>query len=390
MNICYLTWEYPPEVNGGVAVYIREIARAIRRIGHRVFVITRTGKKTEEKYEDGIYVIRLAPQKYDFFNFCRNRIPRTVERIEFGIQVAKKLRQLHKEVKIDLVESPEAYSLGFIYYLFYKFPPYVVKLHTPEGIIFRWNERENTLDIKLLTKMEELWMLRAKRLILITQAMKELIKTFYGIDIKKEVLIRNPLVLPPRLERIKERKGFFLFVGRLEFRKGPHILIEAIPYIIEEYPDIKFYFVGKECGMKSYLVGKIKEKKCDRNVIFYDCLPWEEVLKLYPQALGCIIPSLWENFSYVVVEAMALGCPVIAPDVGGFSEVIENEVTGLLFKTGSFLDLKDKLLYLLKNREKIDFIANNASVRIREITAPERIANETLNAYVQIIQKRRP
>ena len=53
MNICYLTWEYPPEVNGGVAVYIREIARAIRRIGHQVFVITRTGKKQKKSMKMG-------------------------------------------------------------------------------------------------------------------------------------------------------------------------------------------------------------------------------------------------------------------------------------------------------------------------------------------------
>lgn len=385
MNICYLTWEYPPELNGGVAVYIYEIAQAIKNLGHNVFVVTKTEKEEREDYEDGIYVIRLNPKRYKFFNLCRNYIPRSVTRLEFSLQVAKRLKKLIRDNKIDIIESAEAYSIGFIYYLFRKSPPLIIKLHTPEAIIFKWNERKLDLDIKLLSRMEELWILKARKLIAITHSMKCLLSRFYKINTAKFPVLRNPFTMPDRLD-LTNKEEIILCIGRLEFRKGQHILIQALPYVLKEFPDIKFIFIGSDCGMKWYLEKKIKEYNCSQNVNFYEYLPRQEIFNYYLKARACIIPSLWENFSYVMLEAMALSCPVIASDCGGFSEVIKDGYNGFLFKPGSFLELKEKISQLLKDEDKTNFIIKNAHCTVQELTQPEKIAKNTLKIYAQAIQ----
>jgi glycosyltransferase involved in cell wall biosynthesis len=386
MNICYLTWEYPPEVNGGVAVYIHEIAGAMKRIGHNVFVITRSEKEEHERIEEGIRVIRLKPKHYKIFNFCREIIPKTVTRLEFAIRVAKTLRKIHKKYKIDIVESLEAYSIGFIYYLFYKKPPYVIKLHTPEGIIFRWNERNINIDIKLLSLMEEFWLWRAKKIVAITNSMKKLIKEFYRVRLQNIPVVHNPLSLANfHRDKEGEKEDFFIFIGRLEFRKGPHILVEAIPYVIKEFPDVRFYFIGKDCGMKGYLESKISEFNCGKNVIFYEHLPREEIFSFYKKALACVIPSLWENFSYVMLEAMALKCLLVVSEVGGLSEVITDGKNGFTFRPGSFLDLKDKLIYILRNKEKMPPYTETAFNTLRDLTQPGKVATETEKLYLETI-----
>ena len=307
-------------------------------------------------------------------------MPKTTERLEYSWEVSKVLRRLVRSSEINVVESCEAYSIGFWFYLMHRSPALIIKLHTPEAIIFKWNKKNINLDVNLLSKMEEWWILKAKALIAITQAMKELMKEFYKLRLDGIPIIRNPFTIP-ELEQREKGEKFFLFVGRLEFRKGPHILMEAIPYIIREFPEVKFYFVGQDCGMKPYLLDKIKEKKCEPNVVFYDYLPREEILKLYPQALGCIISSLWENFSYVLLEAMALNCPVVASNVGGFPEIIKDREDGLLFEAGSFIDLVDKIRILLEKPELYSRISKNALSTVKKFTNPLQIARETEKIY---------
>ncbi len=386
MNICYISWEYPPEINGGVAVYIKEIALAMRDKGNNVFVITKSNSEDSEGFEDGIFVLRLKPKRLKIISNLKSFIPRTVERLEFSNRVSKKLKYLTKDKGIDIVESAEAYSCGFMYYLFRKKPPLVIKLHTPEGIIFKWNRESINLDIKFLSKMEEFLMLRAKKLICITDSMRDIIKRFYGFNIDSAPKVYNPFnIRKISSATFSEKDDSVLYVGRLEFRKGVHLFIEAIPKILKDAPFAKFIIIGGDCGMRGYIDRKIEEYSCRDKIILLDALSREEIYKFYNSAKIFVLPSLWENFPYVLLEAMAYGCCVVAANNGGALEIIEDGKNGCLFKTGSSIDLADKVIRLLKDKDLSLNIAANAKDSITNITEPEHIAEETLNIYKSLL-----
>lgn len=386
MKICYLTWEYPPEINGGVAIYVSEIAKAMKKLGNDVFVITRTEYEDREGYEDGVYVVRVKSKKLKMFKLIREKLPRTLERLEYSWLVSKKLKEIVKNYGIDVVESCEAYSQGFWYYLFREKPPLIIKLHTPEGIIFHWNNEELNLDLKLLIQMEEFWILRARAIVSITENMKRLFSNLYQIELNQTPVIYNPLSISETSISLSRNSNIVLYVGRLEFRKGVHILLKAIPLVLKNFPEVEFVLIGKDCGMRWYIEKKIREYSFQDKVFIYDHLPREEVFTFYRRAKACVVPSLWENFPYTILEAMSFGLPVVASGAGGILELIKDRENGILFTPGSFLDLADKISLILRDEALASKLGLNAFRSVRELTAPPAIAERTLEVYRSVLK----
>jgi glycogen(starch) synthase len=131
-----------------------------------------------------------------------------------------------------------------------------------------------------------------------------------------------------RAQFAKPNERIVFSIARLVFEKGMHRLIDAAPQILGTCPDVRFVIAGKgpEAGNlrrqaealgvadRVSLIGFISDE--DRN-------------KLFRIANAAVFPSLYEPFGIVALEAMALGCPVVVSDVGGFSEVVTHRKTGI-------------------------------------------------------------
>ncbi|MCM8773920.1 MAG: glycosyltransferase family 4 protein [Candidatus Omnitrophica bacterium] len=368
-----------------MGIYVYEMSRALVRAGHNVYIITKTEDVPVDYIDEGVRVFRVRPKRIKIWDTLRLEIGGLLERLEYSLAVSEKIRQILKFYPIDIVESIEARAEGFWYYLFKNTPPLVIKLHTPEGIIFKWNKTPHSLDVKLMTKLEEFWLMRAKKLIGVTFAINELMKHLYGVD--SIPVIYNPLDVnrfnKSNNSSVSEAKRDIniLYVGRLEFRKGVHILVRAIPKVLERIPHAKFSFIGDDCGMRWYLEKKIDEFRIQKYVNFISHISREKLIDFYLRATVCVIPSLWENFPYSCLEPMALGRAVIAADVGGIKEIIEDGINGILFKAGSNLDLADRIISLCLDdglREKIE---SNSKKRIEFLCNPEKIVLETIKLY---------
>jgi glycosyltransferase involved in cell wall biosynthesis len=385
MNICFLSREYPPKIIGGVGIYTYEMAQALTKVGHRVCVITEVIDKEGEFEEEGVFVSRVKSAPVKFFSFLKDKLPMTVERLEYSWSVSKKLKQLTKKYKLDIVESCEARAEGLWYYLLHRNPPLVVKLHTPESIIFRWNHDPYTLDRSIVKKIEEHWIFRADKLIAISSTMTELISRFYKFKFNNVSILPNPINIGPIIS-----DGSFcgfngdpvvLYTGRLEFRKGVHILIRCVPKVLQEIPTARFIFVGSDCGIKQYLLEKIKEFKCAENVIIMDHIARDKLIDYYVKSSVCVVPSLWENFPYSGLEAMACGKPLIASNAGGLSEIIENGIDGLLVTPGSVDELTRAIIDLLKDSLLAQRLGNMAKEKIVSKYNNSKIAALTLRIY---------
>jgi glycosyltransferase involved in cell wall biosynthesis len=384
MNICFLSKEYPPNIIGGVGTYTWEMAHALAKLGHNVYVVTEATNETSEYVEDGIRVFGVKPARFPLNGAARALIKGTLERLEYSYAVSKRLRMIVNRYNIDVVESCEARAEGFWYYIFKRKPPLVIRLHTPEGIIAKWNHAPDTLDYKLTGKLEEFWIFKANKTTAISKAMINLMSRHYKFRFNNIAITPNPVDLnlfkgAPVFE--KNRDSIVLYAGRLEFRKGVHILIKAIPKVLKKIPEAKFIFIGNDCGMKGYLLNKIDEFGCRKNVIFVEQACRESLVEYYQKSSLCIVPSLWENAPYSCLEAMACARPVIASDAGGLSEIIEDSINGILIPPGSSLALAETIVKVLNDRRLQERLGNNARKYIEKKYAPSEVVQRTLEIY---------
>jgi glycogen(starch) synthase len=170
------------------------------------------------------------------------------------------------------------------------------------------------------------------------------------------------------------------YFGRLEERKGVAVLAHALPALFDRYPRVSMVFVGEDLGyrgvaVKEYIRRRVGER-FDRCV-FFDNLPQEALFPVVKAARLVVLPSLWEAFGFVCVEAMALGKPVIATSGSGFDEIIQDGVSGYLVEPGNSEALLDRMIACLADEEALAEVANAAQKRARDFetaTIAQRVA----------------
>lgn len=143
-------------------------------------------------------------------------------------------------------------------------------------------------------------------------------------------------------------------VGNIREVKGHIYLIEAMSQIIKREPDTTLLLIGgygmEEKNLKEELEQQAQQLGISKNIRFLG--PRKDVPELLKIMDICVLPSLSEGLSNTLLEYMAAGKPVVATDVGGNSEVINDTKSGLLVRAADAQDLSDKILYLLNNSEE--------------------------------------
>ncbi|MFX0117412.1 MAG: glycosyltransferase family 4 protein, partial [Candidatus Hodarchaeota archaeon] len=186
----------------------------------------------------------------------------------------------------------------------------------------------------------------------------------HGLDAKRLIVIPNfielsafePLPPPSPLsgpslspgdlkEREKEEEGYLLYFGRLSKEKGLGTLIEAVAQV----PDIRLKIVGD--GPQCQELQALAKHTVRGRVEFAGYQPTEELITTLKSAQMVVLPSEWyENCPYTILEAFAARKPVIASNIGGIPELVEDRRDGLLFEPGNSEELTDRLRLLLHDR----------------------------------------
>jgi glycosyltransferase involved in cell wall biosynthesis len=163
-----------------------------------------------------------------------------------------------------------------------------------------------------------------------------------------------------------------LYVGKLSLGKGTAVLLEALDVIRKAVPGVRFAFAGRgEIGLPVrddvYRLGE---------------LPHPVVLSLYGAADVVVSPSVWpEPLSRVIIEAMHFGRPVVATDVGGSSEAVENDVTGLLVPANDAGALGGAIVALLRDRSRRERMGQAARTRLAAVFGEDKVVSALLDAY---------
>lgn len=147
-------------------------------------------------------------------------------------------------------------------------------------------------------------------------------------------------------EKIKDQYIFSL--RRLDSSKGIDLLIKAFSLIKEKFPQLYLVIAGE--GPEEQKLRQLAKDCCgDERVLFIGTVGLERGIALLKGADVTVVPSLSEGGGLVNIEAQAAGCPVIASRVGGIPEYVKENESGLLFESGNFAELADKISDVLSN-----------------------------------------
>ncbi|MFH1620160.1 MAG: glycosyltransferase [bacterium] len=385
LRICFLSKEYPPETTGGLGSFTCEMAHALADLGHEVHVVTETADESDcmdgKIHVHGI-VQRLRPATLFWKVFGLGRF---ADIMEYSRCASRRLRQVVRLYGIDVVEAGETRAEGFHYYRLLKNgPPLVQRFHTSESLCYMLNADKPSLENSLVKMLEKYWMACADRHIGISRDIVERYRMFYGMALADIPIIPNPINaagFQTDGNRLPAERPQILFTGRFELRKGTHILIKSIPKILAKHQNARFIFIGSDCGTRSYCEKLVKNQDCEGSVVFIDRLSRHLLAKYYDESTMCVFPSLWENFPYTCLEAMSAGKPVVASRTGGFPDIIEDNVSGLLVPAGDHCALADAILKLLEDSPLLGTMGRNARKRMLDLCNPAAAATKTLEVY---------
>jgi glycosyltransferase involved in cell wall biosynthesis len=172
-------------------------------------------------------------------------------------------------------------------------------------------------------------------------------------------------------ENLNIRGDFLLFVGRLSEKKGLKYLLEAMPDVIKEFPLISLIVIG-DGPLKNDFIYLAKKLDIIDNVTFLGPLAHEKLPSFFATADIFIGPSITaksgdsEGFGLVLAEAMSCGTLLLTTDLPVIKEIVKDNETGFIVKQKNSKELSEKILYLLKNKDKLDEIKSRAREHVIE------------------------
>lgn len=179
-----------------------------------------------------------------------------------------------------------------------------------------------------------------------------------------------------------------LFIGSVCDRKGVKVLIDAFIQIHKKIKDLKLVMIGS--GNKSY-IEQIREKlirdNCDHKVHFLGFLKPEEIAANLAHASVFVLPTYMDNSPNSLIEAMAVGVPIVTTDVGGIPSIITDGVNGLLVPSREPEKLASTILYILENAEKSAQFSINAKETAFERSYPPNVVKTMTDVYYQAIDQ---
>lgn len=212
-----------------------------------------------------------------------------------------------------------------------------------------------------------------------------------GISKEKIAALSVETDYPKMSSLNRQDEAVVLTVGRYAPNKGLHILIDAVPAVLERHPEIVFYLVGTVSDKEYYKQLKKMARGWEEHIHLTGPLPEEALLSLFSRARLFVFPSINDPHGLINLEAMAAGIAVIATRVDGSEALIHDGHNGILVTPDNVFSLSQGILDLLDSKEKRDLLAEKGRETAKNHYWKKH-AEATLAFYSRIIeaQKQHP
>ena len=325
MRVLVVSGIWPPDV-GGPASHAPEVAEFLRERGHQVEVVTTA---------DASPPVRPYP-----VHAISRSLPKGPIHVRTMLEVARRA-----------AGAPVVYTTG----MFGRSAagatlarrPYVVKLTADpaferarrrsivDGTIDEFQRARGAMSVRVLRLARDVELRRAAHVFTPSAYLRELTVS-WGVRADRVTVLPNPAPpVPPLPPREELRAGFAMdgptlaFAGRLTAQKSLEVALDALAGL----PGVALVLAG-EGGERESLERHAAAIGLGERVRFLGALPRERVLELFRAADAAVLSSSWENFPHGVVEALAVGTPVISTAAGGVAEVVRDGENGLLTPVG--------------------------------------------------------
>jgi glycogen synthase len=235
---------------------------------------------------------------------------------------------------------------------------------------------------------------RADRVIACSYYMREQVADIFDVDEERIAVIPNGIDPDdlryqdePELERLRSEfaapdEKLVLLIGRLVYEKGFQLALEAMPRVLEEAPGTRFLVAGSGTHEEE-LHRQAAELGLEEHGTFLGWIGDDVLHSLYRIADVCVVPSIYEPFGLVALEAMASGCPCIVADTGGLREVVPDDGAGLRFRARDPEALADVAVRVLCDHELGERLVAEGLDHVRSFDWAD-VAADTAELYASL------
>lgn len=389
LSVMMLSWEFPPRVIGGISPHVFFLSKSLAQNGVKVYVVTCDfpGAPAHEVI-DGVEVYRVDSYKNPSPDFATWVYLMNLNMQKEAANLVKKLPN-----GVDVFHAHDwlvATSGIGLKHVFRK--PLLVTMHSTE--VGR-RDGIHTSTEKMIAETEAWLTYEAWKIICCSDYMVSHVRWAFGLPADKLVMVPNgvnrevysaiekeDLTAFRRRWALPEEK-IVLFVGRLVYEKGIHVLVNAVPKVLEKV-NAKFIIVGSGY-MKEQVLTIVRSMKMEHKVLFAGFADDATLLRLQKCADVSVVPSLFEPFGIVALEAMAARSPVVVSDTGGLSEIVDHDWSGVKVYPNNPESLAWGIVKVLTDDKYRNHLVDNAYRKILDKYDWDKIAQQTRTIYEGVL-----
>jgi len=410
MNILIANWTWYP--SGGDWTYIDSICKLYEAKGHNIIPFSVQNEKNfPTPYEK--YFLNSIDYKRFYKNFSLTSGIEIFAKSIYSLEAKKKLRLLLSDNKVDIAQLNNItnYHTPSIIPVLKKAKIPIVwrildyRLICPNTTLFVNGNvceacfkhkyyncilkkcKKNSLRASALLAIENyvyyfLPFYKQVDMFLFQSEFTRDIFVKFGYDIKKTHIIENPYDCSD-VQPKYEGKNYILYFGRIEKEKGIYTLLNAMKLL----PNAALKVVGNGTEYENCL-NYIAEKSIT-NVSFLGPKWYKDLEPIIKDCEFVVVPSEWyEPSPYVVLQSFSYGKPVVASNMGGLNDLVIDNENGFLFKAGNVTNLSQTINNLLKKKNLIRKMGNNAKQILETKYNPERYYTDTMNVFTNLINSK--
>jgi glycogen synthase len=389
VKVLLVSWEYPPVVIGGLGRHVHHLATALAAAGHDVVVLGRRPADTDplthpstDEVVDGVRVVAAAQDPHEF-SFATDMMAWTLAMGHSMVRAGLTLPTGGRPWRPDVVHAHDwlvahpAIALAEFFDV-----PLVSTLHATEaGRHSGWVSGPISRQVYAI----ESWLAReSDSLITCSASMSDEITELFGPGLSEIRVIPNGIDAarwPFARRRPRTGAARLLYLGRLEYEKGIHDAIAALPRIRRTHPGTTLTVAG-DGTQQQWLVEQARKHKVRKAVTFAGRLDHDELVDALHAADAAVLPSHYEPFGIVALEAAATGAPLVTSTAGGLAEAVIDGRTGVSFAPRDVAGLAAAVRTVLDDPAAAQQRAIAARERLTSDFAWQTVAAQTAQVYV--------
>lgn len=399
MRILFVSQEYPPESAwGGIGSYVACIAPALAARGHEVHVLSCVAGQASRDYTDrgvqihrrGLYHFRGLSRLGSLFRDALGAY-HTWDRLRLGLANFVECRRLG--TSFDVVEVAAWNAEGWVFALLGT-RPLVTSLVTTLSLMWACTGEPLVRDVRWSSRLERITADRAHAVISASELCSNSLKANGWLKRSSIEIVPFPVdwTIWETGIPVSETTPTVLFVGRLERRKAPEVLVDAISVIRKKVPNAQAIFIGNSNGERDGLPYEdwlVQRSNGDGGLQFLGSVARDQIVKCLGMSRVLAMPSISESFGLVAAEAMAAGRPVVTTTSSGITELVLQSRAGSSVPPGDAKALAGALLPFLEDAPYAAEVGARGRAAVRQLLDPAAVAEQREAVYAKAIAAHR-